>query len=120
MASPGTEVVDYCAAMEQCGDDREFLCELLVDLKEELDVQLRNIQENLDNSPALDGEKYDAIRRAAHVIKGASANLCCYGLQQSASDLESVAKMNSEERTKQSFMNLQTEAKKFVQHLPHI
>ncbi len=48
MAS-SVDVVDYVAAMEQCGDDREFLCELLHDLKAELDTQLCNIQENLEH-----------------------------------------------------------------------
>ena len=34
--------------MEQCGDDREFLIELLHDLKEELGTQIENIQKALE------------------------------------------------------------------------
>lgn len=36
------------------------------------------------------------IRQAAHVIKGAAANLMCYQLQASAADLESTAKSIAE------------------------
>ena len=44
MASPSSsefsEVIDWTEAMEQCGDDEEFLQELLGDLKGEIDTQI--------------------------------------------------------------------------------
>ena len=33
--------------MEQCGDDDEFLCELLSDLRDEIDAQIVKIDEVL-------------------------------------------------------------------------
>lgn len=38
-----SEVIDWGAAMEQCGDDREFLLELLNDLQEEIVAQSTKI-----------------------------------------------------------------------------
>ena len=44
MASPSSsefsQVIDWTEAMEQCGDDEEFLQELLGDLKGEIDTQI--------------------------------------------------------------------------------
>jgi len=42
MAAP-SDVIDWHEAMQQCGDDEEFLRELLVDLKTELQTQVNNI-----------------------------------------------------------------------------
>mmetsp|Transcript_2258 Transcript_2258/g.2731 ORF Transcript_2258/g.2731 Transcript_2258/m.2731 type:complete len:118 (-) Transcript_2258:310-663(-) len=117
MASSGNPV-DYGDAMEQCGGDKEFLIELLHDLKSELETQLLNIQQALENEP--DVESYDAVRRAAHVIKGASANLCCNGLRDSASDLENAAKICCDAIMRSNFDRLKAEAAKFVAYLPHI
>lgn len=39
------EVIDWDEAMEQCGDDEEFLRELLDDLRGEADTQLTKIEE---------------------------------------------------------------------------
>lgn len=38
------EVIDWDEAMEQCGGDEEFLHELLGDLKEELETQIKKIE----------------------------------------------------------------------------
>ena len=44
------EVIDWDQAMEQCGEDEEFLRELLGDLRDELDTQLSNIETFLNVS----------------------------------------------------------------------
>jgi hypothetical protein len=45
MAVPkGADVIDWDEAMQQCGDDEEFLRELLADLKSETETQLVNIE----------------------------------------------------------------------------
>jgi hypothetical protein len=36
---PESDVIDWDEAMEQCGDDEEFLRELLADLRGEIDAQ---------------------------------------------------------------------------------
>lgn len=41
------EVIDWDEAMEQCGDDEEFLRELLADLRGEIDLQVQRIDEIL-------------------------------------------------------------------------
>lgn len=49
-SGPGSafsHVIDWEEAMEQCGDDEEFLRELLSDLKGEVDAQVVKINEVL-------------------------------------------------------------------------
>jgi hypothetical protein len=45
-----TEVIDWDEAMQQCGDDEEFLKELLDDLRSETDTQMEKIAETIDVS----------------------------------------------------------------------
>jgi hypothetical protein len=40
-----SEVIDWDEAMQQCGDDEEFLRELLGDLRDETDTQMVKIDE---------------------------------------------------------------------------
>lgn len=51
MSTPDTvkfaHVIDWTEAMEQCGDDEEFLQELLSDLKGEIDAQIVKIDDVL-------------------------------------------------------------------------
>jgi hypothetical protein len=44
MAKPTTDVIDWDEAMQQCGDDEEFLRELLADLRSETETQVVNIE----------------------------------------------------------------------------
>ena len=46
MANP-SDVIDWDEAMEQCGDDEEFVRELLADLRGETDAQLIKIDETI-------------------------------------------------------------------------
>jgi len=54
MASPSSSefshIIDWTEAMEQCGDDEEFLHELLSDLRGEIDAQIVKIDEVLNVS----------------------------------------------------------------------
>lgn len=72
--------------MEQCGGDEEFLHELLGDLRNELNAQIKKIE--LAMNPVL----LLNIRSAAHVVKGAAGNLMCEKLRLAAYNLEMVAK----------------------------
>ena len=51
MANPSSsefsDVIDWTEAMEQCGDDEDFLHELLGDLKGEIDTQIIKIEDVL-------------------------------------------------------------------------
>jgi hypothetical protein len=42
-----TDVIDWDEAMQQCGDDEEFLRELLADLRSETDAQMLKIEETV-------------------------------------------------------------------------
>ena len=42
-----TGVIDWDEAMEQCGDDEEFLRELLADLRGETTAQVEKIEETI-------------------------------------------------------------------------
>jgi hypothetical protein len=43
MAGRSNNVIDWSEALQQCGDDEEFLREVLVDLRTETETQLTNI-----------------------------------------------------------------------------
>jgi HPt (histidine-containing phosphotransfer) domain-containing protein len=45
MAAPPHDVIDWHEAMQQTGDDEEFLRELLADLRQETDTQVTNIEQ---------------------------------------------------------------------------
>ncbi|GAX21027.1 hypothetical protein FisN_1Lh301 [Fistulifera solaris] len=83
------EIIDWDEAMQQCGEDEEFLHELLNDFRGELETQLASIAETIQNP----GEApYHLIMRAAHVVKGAAANLMCGQLRTAAMNLEQTSK----------------------------
>ena len=42
-----SDIIDWDEAMEQCGDDEEFLRELLADLRGETDSQVAKIEETI-------------------------------------------------------------------------
>lgn len=82
------EVIDWDEAMQQCGDDEEFLRELLGDLRDETDSQMSRMDDIIKNP---DDNPFIGIVRAAHVIKGAASNLMCEQLRKTAMELESTA-----------------------------
>ncbi|KAL3792140.1 hypothetical protein ACHAW5_006083 [Stephanodiscus triporus] len=93
MASPTSSdfsnVIDWTEAMEQCGDDEDFLRELLSDLRGEIDAQIVKMDEVLQNP--INDQSFLNIMRASHVIKGASSNLMCQELRETATNLEQAA-----------------------------
>lgn len=82
------EVIDWPMALEQCGDDPDFLAELLTDLAEELTAQHQKIEAQLSHGIP----DYVVIRQAAHIVKGAAANLMCHELRDTAHHLEEAAR----------------------------
>jgi hypothetical protein len=51
MAATQSSVIDWHEAMQQCGDDEEFLREVLADLRTEVEAQLTIINEVIQVSP---------------------------------------------------------------------
>ena len=47
MTLEDVEVIDWDEAMQQCGDDEEFLLELLGDLRDETDMQMKSMEETI-------------------------------------------------------------------------
>jgi hypothetical protein len=47
MTSNASEIIDWTEAMEQCGDDEDFLRELLDDLRGEVAAQIEKIENTL-------------------------------------------------------------------------
>ena len=47
MSWKDSPVIDWEEAMQQCGDDEEFLRELLDDLRDETDQQMSRMEESL-------------------------------------------------------------------------
>mmetsp|Transcript_35104 Transcript_35104/g.84944 ORF Transcript_35104/g.84944 Transcript_35104/m.84944 type:complete len:131 (-) Transcript_35104:68-460(-) len=88
MTTSEPTVIDWDEAMQQCGEDEEFLRELLADLRSETDTQMAKIEETIQN-PA--DSPFVQIMRASHVIKGAASNLMCAQLRQTAMNLETAA-----------------------------
>lgn len=76
--------INWDEAMEQCGDDEDFLRELLSDTREEVSAQLGKIQYERYN----DTDGYRLLRRVSHAINGAASSLMCKDLQKAAAALE--------------------------------
>jgi len=99
MSSPASDkfkhVIDWTEAMEQCGDDEDFLRELLSDLRGEIDAQIVTIDGVLKEN-AVNDQSFLQVMRASHVIKGASSNLMCQKLREGATELEQAAAQANE------------------------
>ena len=48
-----SDVIDWTEAMQQTGDDEEFLRELLADLRQETDTQMVNIEQIIQVSASI-------------------------------------------------------------------
>ncbi len=81
----GGEILDYHAALERLGGDEEFLAELLEEMLSQLDEGIGELKE------AVDQADYERLKRTAHGLKGASANLNIDGLAALFKQLEEMA-----------------------------
>lgn len=116
MANNG--IIDWGEAMQQCGDDEEFLRELLVDLRSEAKTQLSNINNVISNPPA--GNPYEPIVRSAHMLKGASANLMCTQLRTASYHLEEAARQANPAKVQEAHIELQTALSNYFNFLQSI
>mmetsp|Transcript_15 Transcript_15/g.13 ORF Transcript_15/g.13 Transcript_15/m.13 type:complete len:119 (-) Transcript_15:305-661(-) len=112
-----SQVIDWGEAMQQCGDDEEFLRELLVDLRTESEQQIANIQGIIQSPPA---NPYEGIMRSAHMLKGASANLMCNQLRQASLNLEEAARRANQQGVQAAYGELQMAFTNYVQFLGSI
>lgn len=101
-----SNIIDWDEAMEQCGDDEEFLRELLGDLRTEVGQQITKIEDTFQLNPP---DKNHRIMRAAHVVKGAASNLMCYDLRDTSAKLEAAANqqvVNSDSIVQQHYADM--------------
>ena len=73
-------------ALEQMGDDEDFLAEMLKLHQQTSITDLEKIKQ------AIQAGNKDAAREAAHSIKGASANLGLVAMQRTAEEMESASR----------------------------
>lgn len=109
-------VINWEEAMNQVGDDEEFLRELLGDLRTESDTQLNNITAMIQNPSQT---PFHTIMRAAHVVKGAASNLMCEQLRVAATNLEASARQASEAGERAAPPQLQSTVQAHYTELQH-
>ena len=88
-AQPLIPAIDRAALRELTGGDAEFERELAETFVSSGDQCLAEIL------AALKVSDYDTVRKRAHSLKGASANIHALDLSQAASSLENAARENS-------------------------
>ena len=90
--------IDWTAALEQCGGDKEFLVELLDDFYSEITAQLQLLKTILE----ADTPDYHRLKVICHGVKGAAANLMCPLIREKALQLEKFsASLNGKSVTKE-------------------
>ncbi|HEU4530326.1 MAG TPA: PAS domain-containing protein [Steroidobacteraceae bacterium] len=103
--------VDLPALRELAGNDLEFERELIATFIQSGDVTLRRI---LD---ALEGNDFDGVKRAAHSLKGASANLRAADLTAAARELELQASYDDRAACKSAAERLAVEYRRAADYL---
>jgi HPt (histidine-containing phosphotransfer) domain-containing protein len=84
-AAAAEPAFDPRAALDQLGGEESFLAEIIGLFLEDLPTRLEEVRRTLQEGDAL------GLRRAAHTLKGAAANLCAGGACAAAQELESAA-----------------------------
>lgn len=91
MTTTNLPVLNWKNAMEQCGNDENFLNELL----RETHTDILEIKPKLLATETAPGE----TREMAHMIKGVAQNLMCEDLAKSCSELEETIREGNENYT---------------------
>ncbi|MGD2295182.1 MAG: Hpt domain-containing protein [Candidatus Aminicenantes bacterium] len=82
------ELIDIASALEKTGGDKEFLAELLSMYVEDFEDKYTELEH------AVKQKKTDRILQLAHSLKGASANLGLFPLQEAFFRLELSGRKN--------------------------
>ena len=88
---------DETAALSHTGGDRRLLKELVALFRVESASALRQIQ------AAIDGRDGDALRQAAHALKGAAATVGGAAGRQAAAELEKIGQSGSFDHAQEAF-----------------
>eukprot|EP01080_Neovahlkampfia_damariscottae_P007158 gene7158-11471_t len=82
--------LDIKVAIEQSGDDKEFLIELIELFEEECEKQIDLYEKSIKS------KEYDEVERIAHSMKGAASQIAAKPLCRAAYQLEQVSKERRE------------------------
>ncbi len=96
---------------ELAGNDLDFERELIATFIQSGDVTLQRILE------ALDGDDLDSVKRAAHSLKGASANLRAGDLTAAARELELQASYDDRAACRSAAERLAVEYRRAAEYL---
>jgi signal transduction histidine kinase/ligand-binding sensor domain-containing protein/CheY-like chemotaxis protein/HPt (histidine-containing phosphotransfer) domain-containing protein len=110
-ADTGIVPVDWQRLMLSADNDRDFAGELVQLFIESGDSVLRDISE------ALARGDISAVGRAAHSLKGSSANMCAGPTSEAAALLESAARAGATEDLAKLEMQLRAETHKAIEYL---
>ncbi len=110
MSAP-TPVIDREDALERMEGDKALLEELLVIFSEDYPSKKADIDR------AVSGGDGEALRRAAHALKGAAANLSLMALRENAYQLELAGKEGRLAKAPDLIKALESEFAKFEDHL---
>ncbi len=86
-----TAVMDYQSALERIGGDNEFLVELLDEMMLQLDDGIETIKKAIAESD------FETLKRTAHGLKGAAANLEINHLAELFKELEMLGGQGTSE-----------------------
>lgn len=78
-------VVDWQEALNQVGGDKDFLKEVLGDLKEEARTAVDSIRAGISES------NFNEIMKAAHRIKGSASYLGCQAVRDTACSIQMLS-----------------------------
>jgi len=97
------EPINLDQAVEEFDDDREFLMELLNGFLENVQAQIKTLNQ------AISEDDYETVAQEAHSITGGANNLSAYELGRVASELEKLARENTLESVSETFKQLEEE-----------
>ena len=97
------EPINLDQAVEEFDNDREFLMELLNGFQENLQVQIKTLNQ------AISEGDYETVAQEAHSIKGGANNLSALELGRVAGELEELVRANTLESVSETFKQLEEE-----------
>jgi signal transduction histidine kinase/ligand-binding sensor domain-containing protein/CheY-like chemotaxis protein/HPt (histidine-containing phosphotransfer) domain-containing protein len=110
-AETSVEPVDWGRLMLTADNDRDFAGELVQLFIESGDSVLNDIRD------ALERGDMDALGRAAHSLKGSSANMCAGPTSEAAARLESAARVGAAEDVAKLELQLRAETRRAMEYL---
>jgi|GEM_PF-450706 len=106
-----TSPIDLSSVLERIGGDKSFLQELL-------DLYIEDFSEKYGQlNQAIEQKNYDLIRELGHSLKGSSANLSFFPLQETSCQIEIAGKEENIEKAEQALVSLKYEFKKLKDYL---